>query len=77
MKATDFHTTARLPFDELGAVHFIGLGGAGMSAIARILLARGVPVSGSDARDSAVLRQLEALGATVFVGHEADHVGGA
>ena len=77
MKATDFHTTARLPFGELGAVHFIGLGGAGMSAIARILLARGVPVSGSDARDSAVLRQLEALGATVFVGHEAGHIGGA
>ena len=77
MKAADFHTTARLPFGDLGTVHFIGLGGAGMSAIARILLARGVPVSGSDARDSAVLRQLEALGATVFVGHEAAHVAGA
>lgn len=77
MKAADFHTTARLPFADLGAVHFIGLGGAGMSAIARILLARDVKVSGSDARDSAVLQQLAALGATVFVGHRAEHVAGA
>jgi UDP-N-acetylmuramate--alanine ligase len=60
--------------DDLGRVHLIGIGGAGMSGIARILLARGVPVSGSDARDSLMLSALRALGARVDVGHAADHV---
>ena len=58
----------------LGRVHFIGLGGAGMSAVARVMLGRGVPVSGSDARDSAGLRALEALGARISVGHDAANV---
>lgn len=61
----------------LGRVHFIGMGGAGMSAVARLLLARGVPVSGSDAQDSQGLRELEELGATVFVGQRAQNVAGA
>ncbi|MGQ0575749.1 MAG: UDP-N-acetylmuramate--L-alanine ligase [Pseudonocardia sp.] len=52
-------------------VHLIGVGGAGMSGIARILLARGVEVSGSDARESAVVLALRALGARVAVGHDA------
>jgi UDP-N-acetylmuramate--alanine ligase len=55
-------------------VHFIGLGGAGMSGIARIMLARGVSVSGSDAKQSPVLDSLVALGAKTFVGHSADQV---
>ncbi len=55
-------------------VHFIGLGGAGMSGIARIMLARGVSVSGSDAKHSAVLDSLTALGAKAFVGHKAEQV---
>ena len=58
----------------LGRVHFIGLGGAGMSAVARVMLGRGIPVSGSDARDSAGLRALEALGARVSVGHDAANI---
>jgi UDP-N-acetylmuramate--alanine ligase len=62
---------------ELGRVHFIGMGGAGMSAIARILLSQGVPVSGSDAKPSAGLDELAALGATVHVGHAAGHVSAA
>ncbi len=62
--------------DALGRVHFIGIGGAGMSGIARILLARGVPVSGSDAKDSRRLAALRALGATVWVGHDAAHLQG-
>ena len=62
---------------ELGHVHFIGMGGAGMSAIARIMLGQGVPVSGSDARDSAGLAQLGALGATVHIGQQAANVAGA
>jgi UDP-N-acetylmuramate--alanine ligase len=62
---------------DLGRIHFIGLGGAGMSAVARIMLARGLAVTGSDARDSPGLRALEALGAGIFVGHDAAHVSGA
>ncbi len=50
-------------------IHFIGIGGAGMSGIARIMLAKGFTVSGSDKNDSAVLTSLRALGATIFVGH--------
>src|SRR5919199_5741966 len=63
--------------EDLGRVHFIGIGGAGMSGIARIMLARGIPVSGSDAKDSTALAALRALGATVWVGHSADHLGDA
>nr|WP_246401695.1 UDP-N-acetylmuramate--L-alanine ligase [Jiangella mangrovi] len=59
----------------MGRVHFVGIGGAGMSGIARILLARGVPVSGSDAKDSGGLAGLRALGAEVHVGHDAANVG--
>jgi UDP-N-acetylmuramate--alanine ligase len=63
--------------DELGRVHFIGIGGAGMSGIARILLARGIRVSGSDAKDSRAVAALRALGATVHIGHAETHVGDA
>jgi len=63
-----------LPAEELGRVHFVGIGGAGLSAIARIMLARGLPVSGSDGADSATLAALRDLGATVHVGHDAAHV---
>ena len=62
---------------ELGAVHFVGIGGAGMSGIARILLARGVRVSGSDRRDTPTLLALRALGARVEVGHDPAHLGDA
>jgi UDP-N-acetylmuramate--alanine ligase len=66
-----------LPVGELGRVHFVGIGGAGLSGIARIMLARGVEVSGSDAKPSATIDALQALGARCHVGHEADHVHGA
>ncbi len=65
------------PAEQLGRVHFIGIGGAGMSGIARILRARGLPVSGSDAKDSRALAALRALGADVHVGHRAEQVAGA
>ena len=58
----------------LGRVHLVGIGGAGMSGIARVLLARGVPVSGSDAKDSRAVAELRVLGADVHVGHSAQHV---
>jgi len=62
---------------RLGRVHFVGIGGAGMSGIARILLARGVAVSGSDRAASEQLDELAALGAVVHVGHAAYNVAGA
>jgi UDP-N-acetylmuramate--alanine ligase len=56
--------------------HFIGIGGAGMSGIARIMLAQGKKVSGSDAKESAVTSQLATLGATIYLGHsEANQMG--
>jgi UDP-N-acetylmuramate--alanine ligase len=55
-------------------VHFIGIGGAGMSAIARILLDRGVQVSGSDAKDSIVIASLRTLGAKIEIGHHLDNI---
>jgi UDP-N-acetylmuramate--alanine ligase len=58
-------------------VHLIGIGGAGMSGIARVLLARGVTVSGSDAKESRAVAALRALGATVHLGHAAEHIAGA
>src|SRR5229473_1857773 len=66
-----------VPAVRLGRVHFAGIGGAGMSGIARIMLARGVRVSGSDAKDSDMLAALAALGADVHVGHDAANLDGA
>ena len=57
---------------DLGRVHFLAIGGAGMSGVARIMLARGIRVTGSDAKDVPVLKALESEGAGVWVGfHEA------
>ncbi|HJY68905.1 MAG TPA: UDP-N-acetylmuramate--L-alanine ligase [Streptosporangiaceae bacterium] len=64
-----------VPAARLGRVHFTGIGGAGMSGIARIMLARGISVSGSDAMPSAILDDLHAQGARVHVGHAADNLG--
>ena len=63
-----------LPADLLGRVHFVGIGGAGLSGIARIMLARGIAVSGSDGTDSPTLEALRGLGARVHLGHDAAHV---
>lgn len=60
----------------LGHVHLVAIGGSGMSGVARLLLARGLVVSGSDAQDSATLRALADEGATVHVGHDAAHLDG-
>ena len=66
-----------LPADRLGSVHFVGIGGAGLSAIARIMLARGIVVTGSDGKDSQVVQTLRELGARCAIGHDAAHVHGA
>ncbi len=58
-------------------VHFIGIGGSGMSGLARIALADGIHVSGSDSRDSSVTLALQALGAEIFIGHSAINVDSA
>ena len=58
-------------------IHFIGVGGAGMSGIARIMLAKGFSISGSDKSESAMLTSLKALGAEIFVGHASQNLGDA
>ncbi|MDQ7843206.1 MAG: UDP-N-acetylmuramate--L-alanine ligase [Armatimonadota bacterium] len=63
--------------DRQQRVHFVGIGGAGMSAVAHVLLSLGYRVSGSDLRSSEAVGRLEALGATVHIGHDAAHVEGA
>lgn len=62
------------PLASLGRVHIMGIAGSGMSALARILLERGVPVSGCEARDSITLAGLRALGAQISIGHSTEHV---
>lgn len=61
----------------LGRVHFVGVGGVGMSAVARVMVARGVSVSGSDAKDLPVMADLAALGARIAVGYVAENLGDA
>jgi len=68
---------APVPLADLGRVHFTGIGGAGMSGIARIMIARGVTVSGSDSAGSELLASLAALGADVHVGHAAANLADA
>ena len=62
------------PLAELGRVHIMGIAGSGMSALARILLERGLQVSGCEARDSISVRALRALGADVRIGHSPQHL---
>jgi UDP-N-acetylmuramate--alanine ligase len=62
------------PLAELGRVHIMGIAGAGMSALARILLERGLAVSGCEARESNTVIGLRALGADVLIGHSPAHV---
>ena len=62
-----------VPFD-LGPVHFVGIGGIGMSGIARILIASGFQVSGSDVADSIETKNLAAQGAKIVIGHHQQNV---
>src|SRR5919197_233941 len=64
-------------FKRYQQIHFVGIGGAGMSGIAEILLNLGYRVTGSDQRRNEAVERLEALGAKVFIGHDASHVEGA
>jgi UDP-N-acetylmuramate--alanine ligase len=62
---------------RINTIHFVGIGGSGMSGIAEVLLSLGYAVQGSDLRQSAVTERLEALGAHITIGHAAAHVAGA
>ena len=67
--------TDRIPaLADLGRVHIMGIAGSGMSALARILFDRGVPVSGCEARESITVAGLRALGADVVIGHSPRHL---
>ncbi len=59
---------------QVARVHFVGIGGSGMAGIAEVLVNLGYTVSGSDMRESAVVERLRAMGATVQIGHSAEHV---
>ncbi len=63
--------------EELGRVHFVGIGGAALSGLARIMVERGLTVTGSDAKDSPAIAMLRGIGVVCFVGHQASHVDGA
>jgi UDP-N-acetylmuramate--alanine ligase len=62
---------------KIGPIHFVGIGGIGMSGIAEVLMNLGYTVQGTDASDNANVKRLRDKGAKVFVGHKAEHVEGA
>jgi UDP-N-acetylmuramate--alanine ligase len=64
-------------FAKIQRIHFVGIGGVGMSGIAEVLLNLGYKVSGSDLKSSGVTQRLASLGATIFEGHRAENVAGA
>ncbi|WP_066520500.1 UDP-N-acetylmuramate--L-alanine ligase [Curtobacterium ammoniigenes] len=63
--------------ETFGTVHFVGIGGSGMSGIARLFLAAGHSVTGSDARETATTQRMRELGADVHIGHDAANLGHA
>ncbi len=64
-------------FAKIQRIHFVGIGGIGMSGIAEVLLNLGYKVSGSDLKSSTVTQRLASLGATIFEGHRAENIAGA
>ncbi len=68
---------AQSPMRRVRQVHFLGIGGSGMSGIAEVLLNLGYAVSGTDLKPSAATQRLQALGAVVYFGHAADNARGA
>jgi len=76
VNAAELQPAGELTAEELGTVHLIGIGGVGMAGLARLLLTRGVPVSGSELREWPALAALRALGGTVHMSHEASNLDG-
>ena len=64
-------------FAKIQRIHFVGIGGIGMSGIAEVLLNLGYQISGSDLKTSAVTQRLGALGAVIFEGHAARNIAGS
>src|SRR6476660_5864396 len=64
-------------FAKIQRIHFVGIGGIGMSGIAEVRLSLGYRISGSDLKSSPVTERLAGLGATVFEGHAAENIAGA
>src|ERR1039458_5465716 len=64
-------------FAKIQRIHFVGIGGIGMSGIAEVLLNLGYQISGSDLKTSAVTQRLGALGAAIFEGHAARNIAGS
>ncbi len=80
MSEAGHHVMRRSDIPEMRRIrriHFVGIGGAGMSGIAEVLLNQGYEISGSDIAPSAVTERLESFGAIVFIGHEAANIQGA
>ncbi len=62
---------------RIQSIHFVGIGGSGMSGIAEVMLTLGYSISGSDIQESAVTRRPASLGARITIGHQADNIKGA
>ena len=65
-----------LPAEQLGRIHFVGIGGVGMAPLARTMLGRRLPVSGSDIKDTATVQGLRALGAAIAIGQAPENLAG-
>ena len=76
MNTAELKPAGGLTAEDLGTVHLIGIGGVGMGGLARLLLTRGVPVSGSELREWPALAALRALGGTVHMAHEPSNLDG-
>ncbi|SDZ07711.1 UDP-N-acetylmuramate--L-alanine ligase [Micromonospora pattaloongensis] len=76
MNTAEFAPVGTVSAEELGTVHLIGVGGVGMSGLARLLLTRGIPVSGSELREWPALAGLRALGGTIHMSHEPSNLDG-
>ncbi len=71
---TDMNAAATKLPTEMGMIHFVGIGGIGMSGIAEVLLNHGYRVQGSDLKDSAITKRLAQLGATIFIGQKPENL---
>ena len=76
ISSSELRPAGELTAEDLGSVHLIGIGGVGMGGLARLLLTRGVPVSGSELREWPALAALRALGGTVHMAHVAENLDG-
>ncbi|MFE9690028.1 UDP-N-acetylmuramate--L-alanine ligase [Micromonospora sp. NPDC005806] len=76
MNTAQFTPAGTMTAEDLGRIHLIGVGGVGMSGLARLFLTRGLPVSGSELREWPSLAGLRALGGTIHMSHEASNLDG-